>query len=60
MLTTPAFEPVAYRELSAEAASAVELKQPSSTCLLRQRRMRMSQVCTMPSLPACKRSTQPV
>lgn len=52
MLTTPALEPVAYRELSAEAAREVELKQPSSTFLLRHRRMRMSHQCTTPSLPA--------
>ena len=49
--TTPLLEPVANRRPELEHVRAVLFRHPSSTCLLTQRRMRRSQVCTTPSPP---------
>jgi hypothetical protein len=51
MLTTPALEPVAYSASLAETAKEVEQKQPSSSSRNMHLRIRMSHVCTTPSLP---------
>lgn len=50
--TTPESDPVAKVCGRGEAARAVPLSVPSSICVCRHLRVRMSQVCTTPSVPA--------
>jgi len=50
--TTPLSAPAANRRPLGAAASAVAVRQPSSTSRRRQVRVRMSHVCTTPSPPA--------